>query len=125
MSQHLSETEAMDSAAQPPRKPAPERPDVSDVHDDRLDDADRILSAAAGTALAVTGRLLRSNGALLVGLGAYLLGRGLFGRCPATRWFRSAWDTRTRRRDGETRRDRVHQSSVDSFPASDPPSWNH
>ena len=71
-----------------------------------LSTSERIASATVGALLAVAG--------------AALLLRGLTGFCGL---YRALGISTAARSDNPARRDPVSQTSEDSFPASDPPSW--
>lgn len=101
--------------------------------------AERWGSMAAGTGLLAWGLARRSKATVpLALLGTILLGRGAAGRCPAygALGLTSAdGDRRPHRADGQQgarsdeadwRRDHdlVQEASEESFPASDPPSFN-
>jgi len=82
----------------------------------------RWLLGIGGGALAVQGLRQRSiAGSLLAGVGSGLAWWALTGEgdlSEARRWFGQLLD-----RGGWTTKDRVHDESAESFPASDPPSW--
>ena len=81
---------------------------------------ERVASAVGGGALVLAGLALGSRAGVLLGfLGGALAQRGATGHCPVY----SAIDFSTADRDGSSTRDPVEQSSSESFPASDPPSW--
>lgn len=82
----------------------------------------RILVGVGGGALAVQGIRQRTwTGRLLAGMGGTLAWWALTGEgdlSDARRWFNEV-----RERMPWTREDVVHESSAESFPASDAPSW--
>src|SRR3954469_19233373 len=82
----------------------------------------RMLVGVGGGALAIQGLRQRTVlGSLLAGMGGGLAWWALTGegdRSEARRRFGQALE-----RVGWTSRDRVHDESAESFPASDPPSW--
>jgi hypothetical protein len=82
----------------------------------------RILVGLGGGALAVQGLRRRSwTGRMLAGMGGTLAWWALTGEgdlSEARRWFGQVLDAAPWRRD-----DLVHESSSESFPASDSPSW--
>lgn len=82
----------------------------------------RVLVGVGGGALALQGLRQRTVvGSLLAGLGSCLAWWALTGDgdlSEARRWFGQTLD-----RVGWTPRDRVHDESAESFPASDAPSW--
>ena len=82
----------------------------------------RWLLGIGGGALALQGLRQRSiAGSLLAGVGAGLAWWALAGEGDLSeprRWIGQALD-----RAGWSSRDRVHEESAESFPASDPPSW--
>ena len=84
--------------------------------------ATRILVGAGGAALAVQGLRQRTiTGSLLAAAGGGLAWWALSGEgdlSEARLWFLHLLD-----RVGWTSRDRVHDESAESFPASDPPAW--
>jgi hypothetical protein len=92
---------------------------------------DRLVSAASGTLMTITGLARRSFGGVLVALaGVYLLYRGLRGHCflydllgvntSATVDLRSPKEPPPPSVESG---DEVIESSWESFPTSDPPSW--
>jgi len=84
---------------------------------------ERWASVLGGSALALLGLARRSLvGGALAALGAGLVYRGVSGRCPlyGTLGVSTASGSRG---SADRARDLVEQSSEDSFPASDAPSW--
>ena len=82
----------------------------------------RWLVGIGGGALAIQGLRQRSvTGSMLAGLGGTLAWWALTGEgdlSDARRWFAALLD-----RAGWRGEDEIHQTSADSFPASDAPSW--
>jgi hypothetical protein len=99
-------------------------------------DAERMASVAAGTVLTLWGipRLTRARGLIALALGASLLKRGVTGHCALYHSLgvnrESAWGHQGQgsRVDSEhcpsEPWDRVEEAGLESFPASDSPSWS-
>jgi hypothetical protein len=85
-------------------------------------DQERWIAAAWGSALTMVGaRRGGFAGGLLATLGAVVAVRAAMGRHDAA--MARHWVNDTLRRRGWRQPDIVHQSSDESFPASDSPSW--
>jgi hypothetical protein len=96
----------------------------SEGSDTNVGTAERIGSAALGALLVGRALLRPSFGRVILGLGgAALIQRGLSGYCSLYRTLGMNTAESDRTRSGAVHDDPVDQTSDESFPASDPPSW--
>jgi len=91
------------------------------MNDDNVGNAERWLSTVVGGMLTLAGMERRSwGGVLAAGLGGLLIARGLTGYCPVFGQLGVSTAGATER---WLPQDEVDESSDESFPASDAPSW--
>lgn len=94
------------------------------THEINVGDSERWASVIAGGLLTLAGITLRSRlGALLALSGGSLLHRGLTGHCYTYAALGVNSATGEPPLPEERWADQVEETSEDSFPASDPPSW--